>query len=332
MVWETLSIEEKLKDRLVSLGTKGEEFFSHYVSARKALLENILPEIKGQVPDITDHGADHIADVLNIVETCLGEEIEALTPIELYILCVSVLFHDVGNLYGRKQHNQNISKIYDFVRHKDITFQNEKKAVIQIAGAHTGCAKDGTKDTLRDVGNDMPVYKEPVRAQKIAAILRFADELAEGLQRTSVFMQNHHNYSNESMIYHRYASITEHCIDKHGGRIAVTYNIDVEKSGSNLVYKEIELSELLSFSYHRIIKLDQERKYAKHYCDWLSKFKEVSVNFDFWYEGDLLTLDLSPLVITDLIVPGDSTKKIEEINHKYEMEEVLSGILKSIGE
>ena len=36
-------------------------------------------------------------------------------------LMLSVLFHDAGNIHGRKGHEKKISDIYDFVRGKSST-------------------------------------------------------------------------------------------------------------------------------------------------------------------------------------------------------------------
>jgi hypothetical protein len=169
-----------------------------------------------------------------------------------------------------------------------------------------------------------------VRGQQVAAVLRFADELAEGPHRTSAYLQNQSMYKPDSRLFHKYANISEYSIDPGAGRIALTYTIDLERGQSALEAGDsVLLAELLEFSYSRIAKVDQERRYCKHYCDLLSVFKETDAWFNFFYEGQKLDLGLQPVVISDLIVPGEFTKRIEEIDNKYKVStlvEALEGV------
>src|SRR5690606_30305839 len=134
------------------------------------------------------------------------------------VLCVSILFHDVGNFEGRKGHNKKVAQIYDHVRKKASRFSSERTAVISIAGAHTGFCSEGTVDTLKELGTD-GVYAKPVNLQKIAALLRFADELAEGPQRTSTAMQKFGKYDESSKLFHQLANATQYTIDRENSRI-----------------------------------------------------------------------------------------------------------------
>ena len=134
-------------------------------------------------------------------------------------------------------------------------------------------------------------------------------------------------YKPESRIFHKYASISDYCIERGDGRIAITYNIDVEKVNNELrSSQDISLEELLKFSYLRILKLDQERRYCKHYCDLLSVFKETWVWFNFFYEGQQLELDIQPLVISDLIIPGEPAKPVEQFDGRYEISALMAAL------
>ena len=70
--------------------------------------------------------------------------------------------------------------------------------VVRATSAHTGKAQDGSCDTLKEVAELDHLANRPVRLRELAAILRFADELAEGPQRTSEFMQVEDLYESES--------------------------------------------------------------------------------------------------------------------------------------
>jgi hypothetical protein len=322
-VWSEQPFENLLFERLGSLPEPAKTGLpADYTTARRFVVEEISPYIAATEPDLTDHSALHLADVMGRAFQLMGDKIEYFEPHELYILAVTILFHDVGNLHGRKEHQKKIAGVYDALRKREARFHTERTAVLTIAGAHTGSAKDGSRDTLREIG-PLSFQGRSIRAQRLAALLRFADELAEGPQRTSAYLQNHGMYRPESILFHRYASVTDYCIDRGAERVAVTYNVDVNASPSELQAENVSLKQLLELAYSRIIKLDQERRYCKHYCDLLSAFKETAVSFNFYHEGQKLDLDIQPIVISDLVIPGEPTRKIEQIDTAYDVPTLL---------
>lgn len=65
-MWNELKIEKHaLKLLKKKLGSdNATKIFSIYTSARKVLVEDILPEIKAVLPRMTDHSQKHVAHVL----------------------------------------------------------------------------------------------------------------------------------------------------------------------------------------------------------------------------------------------------------------------------
>ena len=288
------------------------------------MTEEIVGHISSKEPDLTDHSATHLAEVMTRANSLIGEAKDYFTPYELYLLCVSILFHDVGNLHGRQEHQKKIATIYDSCRRRENRFRTERTAVLAIAGAHTGSTKDGSKDTLREV-NRLSFQGQPVRGPDVAAMLRLADELAEGPQRTSAYVLNNGGYKPESHIFHKYASVADYCIT--GDRLALSYNIDIENGPTGLeIGNNIPLGSFLEFCYHRIGKVDEERRYCKHYCDLLSRLKKTGAWFEFWFNGLKLDLDIEPIEISDLLVPGEHPKNIVQIDARYEPSKLLSAI------
>ncbi len=200
--WAEQPLEHLLQERLNTLpGTAGADLYGDYTSARKYVLEDVVEHIDRAEPNLTDHGPRHLADVMERANQLLSLGKDDLTPDELYILCVSILFHDVGNLHGRVEHHKKIGGVYAQVRGQDSRFLSERNAVLAVAGAHTGTTKDGSKDTLRNL--DRRTFRgTSVRIREVAAILRLSDELAEGRHRTSAYLTNIGGYSIDSSIYH----------------------------------------------------------------------------------------------------------------------------------
>jgi hypothetical protein len=331
-VWSEQPLEQLLRARLDTLpASTGADLFSDYVQARQFVTTQIAALIGTTEPDLTDHSEGHLAEVMSRTYALIGDQTEYFSPFELCVLCTSILFHDVGNLHGRKDHHKKVARIYDAFRKREPRFKSERTSVLTITGAHTGSAKDGSKDTLKELDR-LSFHAQSVRSREVAAVLRLADELAEGVQRTSAYMLNHGMYKPDATIFHKYASITDYRIERGVGRVALTYSIDIEHGVELEAGNSIMLKDLLGFSYKRIIKLDQERRYCKHYCDLLSPFKETAAWFSFWFEGQQLELDINPITISDLIVPGEPAKSVEQIDTRYEISSLVSALGNACGE
>lgn len=335
-MWNERPIELALRSRLADDKlVAGEQLYARYVLAREKLVSEILQWIRKEEPSLTDHGPDHVANVLDNVDELLGisgatcdasGRLAGLTSMELYILCMAALFHDVGNLFGRTRHNEKIAQVYGAVFHGLLDQKDEKAAVIRASRAHTGTNSTGGKDTLKELGGtSCYVYQKPVNLLTIGAVVRFADELAEGPQRTSAYLLNEGLFKDASKIYHEYASITDVVIDRGGGRIALTYRIDLAhcKDATQVAAEVERVRELLELIYGRVIKLDQERRYARHYCDLLSPFKLTTVVVEFWADGWQIETGLAPIQLSDLVVPGDIVKPVVERDKSYSVDNVL---------
>ncbi len=335
-IWETLEFEKQIETALQNdLGdSHASAIFGYYTTARKHLLEDILDEIKRIQPDMTDHGPMHIRNVIENIHELLGDDIRHLNGIEIYILGLSALFHDVGNVFSRKDHQKQISSIYDYAmgtRHSN-QHDEQKKLVLSICKAHCGEGIDGSRNTLSCVGDPSKLDRKEVRPRLLAPLLRFADELAEGEQRTSHFMITQHAYSKESMPYHQYANCSCVSIDRRNGRICLTYHIHIDDNASNS--EEMSLSSVktfLPFVYKRIEKLNQERQYARHYCSLLEPFKMVSATIIFWHHGQELDCELDSITLSDLVVPGDPQMSVVERNPKYREADLIGKLSGAIG-
>jgi hypothetical protein len=247
-----------------------------------------------------------VRNVLENVSRLLEGAPDYFSPVERYILGMGVLFHDVGNLHGRRNHSSRVAHFYDYV-HPQADRPQEKLLVVQIAQAHSGTTRDGSRDTLAAVPEESHLDGRRVRPREIAAVIRFADELAEGPQRTSHYLRATSGYSAESTPFHDYASATDVFIDGLEGRIAVTYHFDVKTEPD--FEREIErLEGLLDVVHARLTKMNLERRYARFYCaEPLVSFGEISVRINIQLDGEFLDLDLETRIsdAVDLDRPPD---------------------------
>ena len=280
--------------------SRGDEYIALYVTARTVLLEDVFDEIRGREPHLTDHGPRHIADVLSNVFKLLDGNLDHFTPLEHYILGLSVLFHDVGNLHGRQGHNTRIGHFYDHVRRDAPRFGHERTLVVQIAQAHTGLARNGSRNTLTDVPELLHLDGEPIKAREIAAVVRFADELAEGRQRTSAYMTQHGLHPPENADYHRYSQATDIAIDKGNARIAITYHLDIDTKTA-VDEETSKVRTFLTFACTRLAKMDLERRYARFHCvKPLSAFKQISARLNIQIDEDIVEPGLHAIISDDV--------------------------------
>ncbi|MCZ4280391.1 hypothetical protein O4H49_06360 [Kiloniella laminariae] len=358
-MWEDTRLELHVKENLHNVigQNKAEDAYACYVNARNAVLK-LSAEIKAKEPNLSDHGPVHIHDVL---ENAWGlVEGQGLCVLNLYVLALSIAYHDIGNFFGRKNHNKKIAEIFNETFPEHYEFKKTLRSqVTKIAGAHTGKARDGSDNTLQDLVDDTNyIHKKPIKMRSLAGILRFADEMAEGPQRTSGYRLTKNDYDEISKPFHVYASCCEPCAShRERGSLFLNYSIPIEiikdkvddsKKNTNIFSgiknllssssktdnplivhntSKMPLSELLDLIYHRVIKFDQERKYCRYYSSVLDDFKETSVVIEFSLnDEEILPLDLKPLVLSDLVVPGDVSKTIHSIDPAYDIPSIIDKI------
>jgi len=305
-MWKTLPLERFVEHTLKQRHAEdGEAIWAKYVDLRTEVSAQILPWIQRNEPDLSDHGVDHIQNVVTNVTQLLGLPREhggesgwnmpaGFTVHEMLLLLFGCLTHDIGNILGREKHNQAIAKAANLAGGGWAQLAHGDRLTIERIGrAHSGKASDGDKDTLGELAAQSAFFaKHQIRPVEVAAVLRFADELAEGPQRTSKALlalamdqdaPPKLRLSEGSRLYHLYASITEYNIDHAAGRILIDYDIDRASAeyGADTAARETMIRDLLAMTFKRALKVNAERQYARHYSEALSRFRETSINLRF---------------------------------------------------
>lgn len=312
-MWQDTNIEKYFKTGLYStFNTQDADmYFSLYIQAKDFLCKNIYSEIKGKEPGLTDHSERHVKNVLDFAWKLISynDFVKDFNIIEIYLLCTCILFHDAGNLHGREEHNKKVADIYNVIRSASMTnCKQERQLLLRIIKAHCGKSAKGDKDTLLDIEVNNNLYDYQIKVRDLAAILRFADELAEGPQRTSQYMIDRGMIQEKSLLYHKYAtSINEIHVDKGNGRIVLSYNIDCP-------VEDVTFKDLMQFVYTRIIKLDTERRYCKYYASSLDVLKKTEASINFTIYGDLCDYNLPTICLEDKYSLVDES--IDEINSR----------------
>ena len=239
---------------------------------------------------------------------------------ETYLLLCATFFHDWGNVIDRKGHNKTTTSFYNEIFTAQDVNTPELIALSSIVRAHTGTSLSGDKDTLKDVPVTDFIHNEKVRLQLIAAILRFADELAECPDRTNISYIRTTEMPEESLCHNLHALFIQNTIDACQERIAVTYRIGIIKKEEkySVSYpgtdKYISLDTFLDFLNGRIHKANMERRYTQYYMRKFALFQEMSISLVFIFMKDNNFSECrytnEPIVLTDKILLSDKPNKL----------------------
>ena len=211
---------------------------------------------------LTDHGPEHIATVLRRASVLSCHPSPLLTAYEAYLLLVAIHFHDVGNVFGRDEHERKITKVMSQLGPELLGDNSlEKRMIRDIAMVHGGDI-DGDRDTLSHLRYErFPKPGEP-RVHFLAALLRFSDELAEDRTRTSRFLIGNELITAASEAYHIYADRL-HRIDIRPEDRVVALHFELNAhTGMRTWQKENEQVYLFDEIQGRLLKMHKELIYC----------------------------------------------------------------------
>lgn len=223
---------------------------------------------------LTDHGVEHIKDVMVHADMILGKNVRKLYGYEIYLLLLAIHFHDIGNIQGREEHENRIDEIMNEMGDSLPLDLVERQFVTAIATAHGGYV-NGDKDTIYYVNMDESCNGIKMRAKLLAAILRFADELSDDFNRS--------NYRgikipDENRAFHEYSKSLEPVLIKEetiSFHFRMPYELTQKKigKGNKKVFLYDEILE-------RLAKTMRELEYCRSYAEGFIKITTLNVTID----------------------------------------------------
>lgn len=236
----------------------------------------------------TYHNKDHFDEVvvragelLERSNSCKGKDKkQRLNAYELFVLLVAIRIHDAGNCLGREQHEKKCHEILREVGGNNFPFGDEEIRVIaDIAQAHGGTAADGkNKDVISLLPKEDHIGNILVRSQRIAAIVRFSDEVAETRLRSLDFLAKSKSIPRANEIFHAYASsITTSKIETHESSMRVVLKYRIESTEIEKKYGKNEGEECLIDEIRiRLTKMNRERIYCNRFVDSMERVSSIS--------------------------------------------------------
>jgi hypothetical protein len=318
------TLEEWLKNPPVKLLKTGGDTFpfsSKYETFKHHLNTNLHKEVtkqaiyhefisgkdKNTIIWLNDHGPDHINTVINRASDLLnnGDKCD-LNPREVFLLLNSIQVHDIGNFYGRYNHEAKVLEaigqgltpiLFDVV---------ETKYVRDIAQVHGGKVKykngSDDKNTISTIKAEVTSDGYRIRQQLLASILRFADELADDKYRADLRSLNEDKIPSGSEVFHAYAGCLDTVKILHS-KNTVELHFKVPKAYLLRTFGKIQPDQtvkqvyLLNEIYERAIKMHTERIYCSKFWKSQIDIDNIWVQIEFYGTADDGTLNEDSLFV-----------------------------------
>ena len=264
------------------------DYFSQYEQLLNVFRTEYYPKVdaglaaNSEAPGLyTAHDSLHFdevvlqaGDLVNAESGLKGDMTQAaseLNAYELYILLVAIRVHDVGNIYGREDHEKRCFQILRDIGGAAGLDDREKKAIANIAQTHGGRTSELSKDTIGQLEVRLLAANVSYRPRLLAGIVRIADEICENKRRAATVLMRAGKLPRHNEIYHQYAaSLTGNRWFANDRALHLTFEprlSEVEKpwgceertdTNKNLVSEAYLLDEIFA----RLEKMDLERRYC----------------------------------------------------------------------
>ncbi len=264
-----------------------QEYFFTYYAQKLILMNHFYPHIESQLHGYIDHGPNHVTRILKLYEKILENNIPTLSHeevikdaslnfYEFYLLLCATVWHDVGNLLGRNNHNKNIVKIVERLKNHFFVDEDIKNYAFQIAKAHTG--EDGVRKEIQL--EDIDYKNEEINLRFLGAFLRFTDELEEGEVRVDkqYYKSMEDQIPDDQKIYWE-TSLCIKRIEPDPKNSVIKMHAKINQSDLFRLFtkngREVALIDELVF---RVDKMNKERIYYMGFARKHIEFREIVLN------------------------------------------------------
>jgi len=234
------------------------------------------------VVHLNNHGKDHVDRVIEkVAEIVRFFERDHVTPYEGFLILCAIQIHDIGNVFGRMDHEKTCREILETKCNNIIPDAFERRTIEKLALVHGGAFGDN-RDTISHLYEPRILFNQKIRKRLLAALLRFGDELADDSTRADRDGLKQGTILEGSRIYHRYSEALHTVkIEKDKNEklfINLSFELDTSQDDNNpsrIIYpmkKNGKDKFLLDEIYDRTLKMERERRYCirflRRYISW----------------------------------------------------------------
>lgn len=329
-------LEQLLKKVARSTGSKfprrNGKYFEHYVSIKQRIADKyyaVTGAALAQKGDrYTKHDISHVDDVIDAAGMMLGFNSESsspayksLAPYEVFVLLVAILLHDAGNAIRRQGHEKKAAEILREVASAAGLSEFEHRIISSIAQSHGGEMDDGNKDTITALMSEPEpnIGKIKIHAWRLAALVRFADELSENHTRADEVAIDNEGTPDVSLLANLYCVVINPKIDFVGKSVHLAFTVDRQllprvfkvpdgKDGT----KEIMFVDYIA---ERLEKCERERRYCNRFLAGFASYDRIRaklVIMDSHREIDTIAVDLE-----EVGYPGLS-KTVKQLQPRFD--------------
>lgn len=273
------------------------DLWHRYKTMKSYLEKEYYPWVQANCPFFTDHGKQHIQSVIEVAGLLLNKHLSCngkseLSSLDLFLILSGILWHDVGNVYGRSGHAGHVAEMTEKI--KTLGFPNPEihRLVVEISRAHAGKEGLNIPRPEADCAISSQIYTIYPRA--LAAIVRFADEISENQSRISHALLP--DVPNSSRIYWEYAKcISASRPDLARERVIVTITMQHDKVTAQFTCPDFRdrvndtgQMSLIEYVLCRLEKMNNERAYcAPEFRKYVS-VREIAARFTIFRGADRL--------------------------------------------
>jgi hypothetical protein len=307
-------------------GASKTNYVNQFESMAEYLKKHVHPEVeKGAAVNdadgqmfLNDHGPEHIATVIRRASEILNAAECVITPYEGYLFLMAAHLHDTGNLFGRDRHEQGCREIMKRLGTRAGDDDLEKRLITNIAAAHGGRTPAGGKDTVGALDRPtLTLNGVEVRQQFLAALLRFADEIADDRTRASRFALAAGAIPDNSKLYHQYSqSLHSVIVGEREVMLGFQIKEDVAKArflkwdkGTRVNVETYLLDEI----FNRTLKMHLERMYCMRFLRPHVRLDEIRVEIEVYDSEYLRQLDTISYRVVETGYPGGPDAGLHEL-------------------
>jgi len=274
----------------------------------------------------TRHDIEHVNDVIRTAGHLLGiksgsnlSKAGQLNSFEVFVLLTAILLHDAGNAVRRQGHEKvALPTLRDMGNLTQLTAV-ELRLISTIARVHGGTTEDGDKDTIAQLILQpvAVVNNVQVHARRLAALLRFADELSENPQRADPIALKKPYISKAAVVHNLYCQVVNPIIDLPSGTITLEYDLNPSLLAEDYNIDpadDTKIISLVDYIAQRIDKCEAERIYCGRFLADFVRYDRLLVKLLVHDDDDLL--DRIDLELSESGYPSHQ-RRVDQISERF---------------